>query len=112
LRGAGFHLLVTTFSSTAFSRNIDPRGQCRLIYKDSIYARGPCTTHQMGDTVSIQGTVEENGQHNVAIINTSKNEGVPSGAGIFTPRDEANKKPTLTQGGLGSAKHGSLLSLA
>jgi hypothetical protein len=61
--------------------------------QDSINSKGPCTAHQMGETVSIKGTVEENGQHNFAIINNSKNEGVLIGAGIFSPAMKQTKSP-------------------
>lgn len=82
-----FAPLAAVFCSTAYAQNVEVTGRCHLTYKDSVNARGTCKVHQVGDTVTINGTVEENGQRYLAIINNSKNEGVLLGAGTFTLAD-------------------------
>ena len=77
--------LVAAFSSSAFARDIELSWECRLIYRDSVNAKGPCTARQTGDIVSVKGTVEENGPKYTAIIDNRKNEGLLLGAGTFTP---------------------------
>lgn len=78
---------IATFCSTAFAQEVELTGRCHLTYKNSVNAKGPCTIHQVGETVTIKGTVEENGQKYLAIINNGKNEGVILGAGTFTLAD-------------------------
>jgi hypothetical protein len=79
--------LVAAIGGAAFAQNLTLTRQCQLSYKDSVNAKGTCTVRQTGDTVTVSGTVEENGQKYVAIITNSKNEGLLMGAGTFTLAD-------------------------
>lgn len=62
-------------------------GRCELHYRDQIIGEGPCTATQTSDanqTVTIKGTISENGENYIAIINNRSNYGTLIGAGTFT----------------------------
>lgn len=62
-------------------------GRCELHYRDQILGEGPCTATQSNDanqTVTVKGTISENGETYIAIINNRSNYGTLIGAGTFT----------------------------
>lgn len=79
-------VVFAAIGGTAFAQE-DVAAWCTLTYKDSVNVEGPCSIFQEGAIVRIKGTVEENGQKYIAIIDNSKNEGLLIGAGTFTCAD-------------------------
>jgi hypothetical protein len=79
--------LIAACCGTAVAQEVTLQGRCHLTFEKTVNAKGPCTVHQVGATVSIKGTVEENGQQYLAIINNDKNTGLLLGAGTFTLAD-------------------------
>ena len=71
---------------SAFAQQ-EHKARCTLTYKESVNAKGPCTFFEEGAVVDIKGTVEENGQKYIAVIDNNKNEGLLIGAGTFTLAD-------------------------
>ena len=82
LAAGGFAAL----GGTAFAQE-EQAARCTLTYKESVNASGPCTIRQEDPITSIKGTVEENGQTYIAVLDKSKGEGLLIGAGTFTLAD-------------------------
>jgi hypothetical protein len=78
-------ILVGGFSLPAMAQQFE--GRCELHYRDQIIGEGPCTATQSNDanqTVTVKGTISENGENYLAIINNRSNYGTLIGAGTFT----------------------------
>jgi hypothetical protein len=82
-------LPIAALCGGASAEKPEVTGRCTLTYEPSVNAEGPCTVTREGAIVTIRGTVAENSQEFVAVIDNSKDEGLLIGAGTFTLADGA-----------------------